>query len=78
MIIGPPSHGSSVVADLESRLDVAEKSLRLLAQDWAKQRAVNEAYLKWIVDSCANQGVQISENDNLQAVVNALREAIKP
>ena len=78
MIVGTPHHTLTRVAALEERLDAAEKSLRILAEDWRKQRALNGATLKWIVDSANNNRVPVEEHENLRNVINALSDAIKP
>jgi hypothetical protein len=54
----------------EDRLAALETSLRLLAEDWRKQRAVNEALLDFLARTIAPQF-----RERLDA---AIRETLRP
>lgn len=72
------------VAEPHERLEALEKE-RESEIRWrqkiiiaiAKQRAVNEAQLKWNIENISKQGIFIENNYNLRDFIEALREALK-
>ncbi len=62
---------NAIITEQDARLDAAEKSLRLLADDWRKQRAVNEMMLKWLNVPSSRLNVAHEQ------LADVLREAIK-
>jgi hypothetical protein len=58
------------IYDLRAHIEGAEKSLRILAEDWSKQRAMNEELLEWI-----RRGAQPIQANRL---AESIRETRKP
>jgi hypothetical protein len=62
--------GMSEIEELRGRIEVAEKYLRILAEDWGKQRAMNMELLDFLARTAAPLF-----RERLDA---AIRETLKP
>ncbi len=45
----------AIITEQNARLDAAEKSLRLLAEDHRKQHALNEELWAWFESDCSDE-----------------------